>query len=235
MGDTQRANVGKRHRTSTPIRGTSADFDSEEPTPAPVQVDFDSTMPLDEQVIALRGAVNEQARATARTWGMRDAGDRLDRLDNKQDIASNEISELSALIREFLMPAVKSSQARIDILLSHHETNRIRVEMFYDREWPAAVKALEGMTERLGRVERGQERQEHEMRGMSERLNANHGALSQRVTAVESYESRIALLERDKRDTDITTKALARRSRTITGFLSAVIGALAGLASTFLK
>jgi len=39
-------------------------------------------MTLDEQVIALRGAVNKQVRAANRDWGMRDTADRLERIES---------------------------------------------------------------------------------------------------------------------------------------------------------
>ena len=87
-------------------------------------------------------------------------------------------------LREFVMPALKASQGRIDLLLQHHEANKVRVEMFYEREWPAAVKSLDGMTERLGRVERSLERNESDMRGMGERFNAAHSALGDKVDLI---------------------------------------------------
>ncbi len=196
-------------------------------TPPPIHVEelrgFDTIPPpIQDQLRMLADGI-EHVRARSRD------SERLDRIETKQDIASQEIAELGALIREFLMPAVKASQSRIDILLSHHEASRVRVEMFYDREWPAAVKALEGMTERLQRVERQQERQADEMKGMSDRLNANHGALAGRVAQVETFESRIAQLERDKRDAHVVGAALTLRSKALYGFAVTAIGALSGL------
>jgi hypothetical protein len=183
----------------------------------------------------LAAGLGQVTDALGKVWDARKDGERLEKIDNKQDIANREISELVATVREFIMPAIKASQGRIDLLLQHHEANKLRVELFYDREWPAAVKALEGMTERLGRVERGQERQEHEMRGMSDRLNANQNALAARITAVEQFESRLAMIERDKRDVDVTSSALARRTRTVTTVLSTLAGLVAGLAGSFIK
>ncbi len=239
MGDTERVRIGKRHRTSphgVPImRGRPEDF-ADEPTPTPVPIPDDATMTPEEQLAAVQDLANMSAVAISRLRAGRDtSGDRLDRIETKQDVASREISELSALIREFLMPAVKASQGRIDLLLQHHEANKVRVELFYDREWPAAVKALEGMTERLGRVERTQERQELEVRGMSERLNANHGTLAERVSQVERLEARLAVLERGQRDRDVVSTAMTLRTKTILGFVVTVGGMLAGAVGSLLK
>jgi hypothetical protein len=205
--------------------------------PKPSDLDgFDSIPPpIQDQLRMLAAGLGQVTDALGKVWDARKDGERLEKIDNKQDIANREISELVATVREFIMPAIKASQGRIDLLLQHHEANKLRVELFYDREWPAAVKALEGMTERLGRVERGQERQEHEMRGMSDRLNANQNALAARITAVEQFESRLAMIERDKRDVDVTSSALARRTRTVTTVLSTLAGLVAGLAGSFIK
>jgi hypothetical protein len=207
-------------------------------TPPPTSVDA-----IDKMHDSIPPPISEQLRRLAagleQVWDARNDGARFDRIETHQGHVAKDLAEIGALLREFIMPAIKASQQRIDQLLQHHEANRIRVEMFYDREWPAAVKSLEGMTERLGRVERGLERSEMEMRGMGDRLNAAHGTLSDRVAAqdatVQSLALRVVSLELVKRDEDVGAKAIAKRDRRITGTIGSILGFLSGLAASFLK
>ena len=223
---------GSRRRVGVPV-----EIDPEL-TPPPTSVDA-----IDKMNDSIPPPISEQLRRLAsgleQVWDARNDGARFDRIESHHGSVSKDLAEIGALLREFIMPAIKASQGRIDQLLQHHEANRIRVEMFYDREWPAAVKSLEGMTERLGRVERGLERSEMEMRGMGDRLNAAHGTLSDRVAAqsseMQALAVRVVSLELVKRDEDVGAKAIAKRDRRITGFVGAVLGFLSGLAGTFLK
>lgn len=208
--------------------------DHEGLTPPPISIEDIDQLGDDTTPPPLKSQLRMLASGLEQVWSARHDAGRLDRIETQQGHIGKDLSEVSALLREFLMPAMKASMARIDLLLQHHEANRVRVELFYDREWPAAVKSIEGMTERLGRVERNLERYEIDMKGMGERFNTAHGALAQRMDTLSSENTALALrvvsLETANRDKSIATTAIAKRDKWWTAGISAVVGFVAGIA-----
>ncbi len=208
--------------------------DHEGLTPPPISIEDIDRLSDDTTPPPLKSQLRMLASGLEQVWSARNDAEQLNRIAIQQDHINRDLSEVSALLREFLMPAVKAAQGRIDLLIQHHEANKVRVELFYDREWPAAVKSLEGMTERLGRVERNLERYEIDMKGMGERFNTAHGALAQRIDTIASENTALALrvvsLETSSRDKSVASTAIAKRDKWWFAGISALVGFVAGIA-----
>jgi len=206
QGDTQRANACKRYRAGTPLRGVPADF-ADEPTPPPVPVEFDETMPLDEQVIALRGALGDHTRAITRLWDGRDGGSRLDRLDAKLDGMVSDVAEITASVKEFLVPNAKAVMARLEATEQRSSVLQPKLSAFYEHEWPSAQRTILGLDDRLRRLELGQERTEREMNILDEQTTSAAGGLSKRIDAVESRNETRDIKIRTLEDWKLSIKA----------------------------
>ncbi len=203
-------------------------------TPAPQMVPLPGGSDS-EKIDALEHGLGQAMHAIGKVWDARKDSDRLDKLEHRLQTSTNEGAELGALLREFVMPGLKASMARIDLLLTHHEGNRVRQSLFYDKDWPAFVKAFEGLSDRLGRVERSMESQQSDMRALGERFAQSQGALGARVTVVESignsHDVRITALERVNEDAKTVDNALAKQERNKTTKQSAAAAVLIAIAS----
>lgn len=206
--------------------------DEEALTPPPISVEDVDQLGDDTTPPPLKNQLKMLASGLEQVWSSRNDAERLGRIEHQQHTINKDLSEISALLREFVMPALKASQGRIDLLLQHHEANKVRVEMFYEREWPAAVKSLDGMTERLGRVERSLERNESDMRGMGERFNAAHSALGDKVDLIAAdlatHTIRLNAIETTNRDRSVESTAVAKRDKLWFAGLAALAGFIAG-------
>lgn len=166
-GDVERTFA--RHKTNTPTGGVPVimvEVDEEltpPPMPLPPEV---AAMEVDEQLKLLRASAQEQAHALARVWDSRDLNDNVVAIG--QDVAT-----LTALTREFMMPAVKSMQGRLDLLEQARHAEAGRQARFWEHEWPAAIKHLEAIAQHMGRIEKDVDRVERNLDGYIQRKDAH--------------------------------------------------------------
>lgn len=211
MSDADRALGGRR----TPPRGWPVVHD-EETTPPPQEPP--SSASLDE----LRATVADLARWVQPMAGMRD-GDQLSRLDAKLDRLHVDAAETGALLREFLMPAIKATMGNVDLLLQHHEANKVRQAQFYDREWPAAAKKIDDLGDRISRLERAVDRGTEQHEALADRVDdmaRRSHSNSERLRAVET--------------TSAVTRALTTKQKVGLGGLAGAAGVIAGLVKEWL-
>jgi chorismate mutase len=216
MGDAQRAAVGKRHRTSTPLRGVPSDF-ADEPTPAPVPVDFDETMDLNAQVSALQAAVNKQVRASNRDWGFRDAADRLDRIESN-------------------LGTLAASATRSETILSEHSKSLDHWRAATDavaRDLPRMLVAIEGLTLTVQNVDHRLRDLEVRMQTSAAVAEAKHAAADLRMadaeTVVARHEIRLKEIEDNQLVADATKRALAKTSRKSGGASGGIVAAIVSI------
>lgn len=183
MSDAKRSTIGAIHRRT--------------PSAYPVEVDPETTPPPQAPPGAtsleeLSSTVQELARGLERVWPARHEGDRIERMDAKLDRLHADVAELGALMREFIMPGLKATMGNVDLLLSHYEANKIRQALFFDREWPATVKTIDTMGERLSRLERTVERsidQHESTSNRVEEVGRRAHSNSERLKAIETREA----------------------------------------------
>lgn len=215
MSDDARALSGAQRRR-TPPGGWPVHVD-EETTPPPQEP------PIGASLDDLRATVAEIARGMERVWPARDNGDQLSRLDAKLDRLHVDAAETGALLREFLMPAIKATMGNVDLLLQHHEANKVRQAQFYDREWPAASKKIDDLGDRISRLERSVDRGIEQHEALSDRVDdvarRSHSA-SERLRAVET--------------TSAVTRALTTKQKVGLGGLAGAAGVIAGLLKEWL-
>lgn len=211
MGDAARALAGRDRRTPVPV-----EIDPEV-TPPPQAPPAASLEDLSRVVGQLVDWVKPMAP-------LRHEGDRL---DGKLDRILVEQAENGALLREFIMPALKSTMGSVDLLLSHYEANKIRHAHFYDREWPAASKKIDDLGERMGRLERAVERGTEQHESLEEHVDEvrrRSHANSERLKAIETNAAVEAKVQH----------ALTTRQKVSVGAGASILGALAGLLSKWL-
>jgi hypothetical protein len=78
---------------------------------------------------------------------------------------------MNALLREFMMPAVKNLQMRIDHIEQGVSFTKSRMEIFFDRDWPTITRAVESLTNNSGRIEKDVDRLERAVNEWLKRLD----------------------------------------------------------------
>lgn len=198
-GDTDRANIGRRHRTPPGGASIPTEVDPEmtpppQPIPSPEQLDgfYQLEPQVQEQLKLLAGGLDRVRDAVGQMWGSRKDGERLDKIEQKLDVSAGYNKEHGTMLHEFVLPGIKGLMGRLDILLTSHETGKVRTELFWSDQWPSAVESLKAITERLGRVERMQEDQGRDIRDLSRQISivtSTTLTLDQRVTSLERLHS----------------------------------------------
>lgn len=196
---------------------------------------------IQAQFKLLSASVVDLTQAQQRTWDNRHNSVRIERMEQTLSANLQDNAAVGALLHDFVMPGLKASMARIDLLLTHHEGTRVRQEVFYERDWPQFTKSFDALVDRIGRIERTQDRQETDMRMQGERFASSHGVIAARVNATENvanahamqlglHGTKITALERINEDAKLQTEAVSKAERRRMGWISAIIaGVIASL------
>lgn len=239
----------ERDRRRTPPSGVPAPEIDPEPTPPPQDPPKPESIAgftlipaeIREQFKQLSASVVDLTQASQRTWDNRHNNARIDRMEQSLTANLQDNAAIGALLHDFVMPGLKASMARIDVLLTHHEGSKVRQEVFYEQDWPRFTKSFELLVDRIGRIERTQDRQETDMRVQGERFASTHGVLVARVNATEQVANahamqisvmgtRATALERVNEDVKLQTEAVSKSERRRMGWISAFIaGVIASL------
>lgn len=232
MGDEERATIGQHRRRSSPFGYPVQPVDPEA-TPPPMVMPLPHNEripePIAEQLGLLSDGLGTVTEALGKIWDARKDSGRINRLEGKIDSLAQDTVEHSTKLDEFVMPALKGQMARVDALLTFQEVSSSRLRTFFDNEWPrlektveSIEKALNDLLERIGRVERSQEK-----------LNDNLMHHANRIALAESnakaLETRVNLLEIRNVESDAGDK----RQRKLLGAAVAVLSALGAIAGWF--
>lgn len=178
----------------------------------------------------LRESVRGNAHAIGRVWDERGNGERIDRLEIKLDALTGDVGRVIALIEGFIHPVVKAVQGELHGMSTAQTANQARAAVFWEHEWPAALKSLDGLDTRLDRIERQQEDHARDLRSFGAQVQAAGAigsALDTRVTALE----RAASVERTERDKEqAVVVAMKRRDKWWLGLLVTAGGAIGAVA-----
>jgi hypothetical protein len=152
-GDVERASQGARTKTNPRFAIPEVEIDPEmTPPPAPPP-EFIASLSIEEQVEVLRAGAQEHAAAIARVWEARNLHENVVTL-------GKDVTELVALTRDFMMPAVKTLLGRVDVIERANVANSTRQDRFWSHEWPTALKTLENIGQHMGRIEKDVDRLE---------------------------------------------------------------------------
>jgi chromosome segregation ATPase len=180
----------------SPARGVPI-FESEPdddltPPPQPIPTEVEGYS-VEDQIRVLRASANEQAEAIERVWAARDLNDQVKGM-------STDVTEMTALMREFLMPAVKQMLGRMDRLEQAHAADSARAARF-DNEWATAIRTIESIGQHVARVEKDVDRLERtvdtsikrgdeqgaQVRQSLEELKNKDGVQEVRIRALEDF------------------------------------------------
>lgn len=207
------------------VRAQSAAFfqdDDDETTPPPGPPPDQHTleqMSLHDQVAALRAVAAANASGIERVWNARHVAERLERVEAKIDSVSQWSVQHSAQISEFLMPAIKTQMASVQTLIMQSERTSIRLEVFFESEWPRhqatigdLVDSIKDVVQRIGRLEHSHAQLVDGVAavvGRAASASDGHNALALRVTFIERQTADAALVVKagDAREAKLFTKA----------------------------
>ncbi len=200
MSDTERAEIGRAHRTQpagVPI------YVDPEVTPPPIEPPppevFERMPPID-QLKSLHRAMETHTPALVAAYESRNDGRRIDRLELEVKDTARSASRVEVTLAEFVRPAIVGMMARLDVLLGDHERNKGRDEAFRDVEWPRTSKQVDALEDRIAAISRSQERQEIEWKTITAGLSGEIGALRLDVRA---HHGRIEMIELRHRDATV--------------------------------
>lgn len=145
------------------------------------------------------------------------------------DEINRQIGGMARLLDQFVVPAVKATQAGLADLSVAHATHRQRLDEFLDYRWPRAEEALKSIDSRVDRVERNQERQDGDIKRMNESLSSSAATVNKRLEAVESSQAQLALRVVSLEDAGKQAAAEARGAQKLLGKQKVIIGAVAAV------
>lgn len=209
MSDADRAHA--RHKSATPPRGVSIPVEIDpEVTPPPQAPPTLEGYSLSESVSILRAAAVEQAEAIERVWGARDLNDQV------VTIGQN-VAEIGALLKEFVMPAVKNMMGRLEFIERSQEANRGKSDRFWEHEWPTAIKTLEAVGQHMGRIEKDVDRLERNLDAYMKRSDEQAAQVRASLFELKAEDEKQEIRLRALEDFALTVKAKVALVSTLMG------------------
>lgn len=200
MGDVERTFLGRtktnpRIDTSIPV-----EIDPELTPPPGLPPEHLDQLSVEDQLTVLRSGAKEHAEAIGRVWDARNLNENVVGI-------GKDVAELGALMREFMMPAVKTLLGRVDSIERANSASAARQDRFWAHEWPSALKTLDTIGQHMGRMEKDVDRVERNLDAYIKRADeqraSDHAKLIELKASDERTEARIRVLE----DFALTVKA----------------------------
>ncbi len=162
--------------------------------------------PLDEE-IDIASVLREHSEAIEKVWASRN-------LNENVITIGKDVAALTAMMGQFVVPAVKNLQGRLEVIERANEANRGKQERFFENEWPAAMKTLESIETHgarvekdIGRVEKDVQRVEHNLDTHIKRGDEQLHALNAEITELKKSKSDAETRLRKLEDFELTVKS----------------------------
>lgn len=215
MSDTDRAEIGKRHRTQNEEDSDGVPRpvapSSDETPPPQIPPHLDDTLPLHEQVALLHAALTEHAEKMARLWDARHLVPHVERVAERIDFAASDQARTHALVAEFLMPSVKAMQAHIAELVQ--DPTRARMRVFFEHDWPRAIDQFKSIDTRIDGLGTSDKLQLLHIENLAKRIDESTNSLSKKVDTIvgenQTRDVKIRVLEDFKLSINVRVATIA--------------------------
>jgi hypothetical protein len=184
--------------------GSLSDVWDPDLTPPPIALPDLEGLTSEEQVEALKECLDSQHGSIVRLWGLRKVDDQIETLVRQS-------TEMSTLMREFMMPAVKDLMGRMDGMEQANVASTTKWTHFWDNEWPHLTNAVNQISSHFSRIEKDVDRIERQVDEFVRRFDDVRTTTNRRLDELKSRNEQLELRIRKVEDfkTSMTAKIAA--------------------------